>query len=51
MHERLQRLWGARELGAVFAGGAPRSVCPFPRAGLLKGGPTVHQLFTDELMR
>lgn len=46
----MQRLLGAGDLDAAFPGQAVKTVCPFPRAGHLRNGPTPHQRFTPELM-
>jgi hypothetical protein len=37
VHDTTARLWGAGDLGALFVGGAPKVVCPWPRASRTKG--------------
>ena len=46
----VNRLWGAGDLSVVFGHGAPKAVCPFPRAGGSKHEPSVRQSFTQELI-
>lgn len=37
VHDTAARLWGAGDLGALFTGGAPKVVCPWPQASRTRG--------------
>jgi hypothetical protein len=45
-----ERLWGCNDLDRLFVHGVPKVLCPFPRAGGLKGEPSAVQLFTQRLL-